>query len=134
MVLVTTPAQPASKARRMLLSDSVGGAEERRNGFSKRIPVKTTERSMGMTAPAACGVMLKHTPRPGGGQTASLGETKRSNRSCDLTWHEFGGKHLAANRGGPQGISRAEPSRHPFAHPRERAAGRRDRQSLQYHS
>src|SRR6266536_1706620 len=54
MVLVTTPAQPASKARRMLLSDSVGGAEERRKGFSKRIPVKSTERSMGMAN--SCGM------------------------------------------------------------------------------
>ena len=45
MVFVTTPPHPASKARRMLLSDSVGGAEESRNGFSKRRPVKTVERS-----------------------------------------------------------------------------------------
>src|SRR5690349_4803564 len=43
IVLVTTPPQPASKARRMLLSDSVGGAEERRNGFSNWIPVKVTD-------------------------------------------------------------------------------------------
>ena len=42
IVLVTTPPQPASKARRMLLSDSVGGAEDSRNGFAKRIPVKVT--------------------------------------------------------------------------------------------
>src|SRR5918992_3326557 len=42
IVLVTTPPHPASNARRMLLSDSVGGAEERRNGFSKRIPVNVT--------------------------------------------------------------------------------------------
>src|SRR3954471_20269273 len=40
MVFVTTPPQPASNARMMLLSDSVGGAEDRRNGFSKRRPVK----------------------------------------------------------------------------------------------
>ena len=33
IVLVTTPPQPASKARMMLLSDSVGGADESRNGF-----------------------------------------------------------------------------------------------------
>src|SRR5689334_16053043 len=43
MVLVTTPPQPASNARRMLLSDSVGGADERRNGFSNLSPVKTTD-------------------------------------------------------------------------------------------
>ena len=48
IVLVTTPPQPASNARRMLLSDSVGGAEESRNGFSKRIPVKVTDRSTAM--------------------------------------------------------------------------------------
>src|SRR5262249_13839379 len=46
MVLVTTPPQPASKARRMLLSDSVGGAELSRKGFSKRSPVNVTERSL----------------------------------------------------------------------------------------
>ena len=33
IVLVTTPPQPASNARMMLLSDSVGGADESRNGF-----------------------------------------------------------------------------------------------------
>src|SRR3990170_2050065 len=49
MVLVTTPAHPASNARRMLLSDSVGGAEERRKGFSKCIPVKLTDRFTDMS-------------------------------------------------------------------------------------
>ena len=51
MVLVTTPPQPASKARRMLLSDSVGGAEESRKGFSKRRPVNVVDRSMAMRPP-----------------------------------------------------------------------------------
>src|SRR5437016_2037176 len=45
IVLVTTPPQPASKALTMFASDSVGGAEESRNGFSKRMPVNWTERS-----------------------------------------------------------------------------------------
>src|SRR5688572_17484790 len=44
IVLVTTPPQPASKARRMLFSDSVGGADERRKGFSNGIPVNLTAR------------------------------------------------------------------------------------------
>ena len=44
IVFVTTPAHPASKARRMLLSDSVGGAEESRKGFSNSRPVKWTDR------------------------------------------------------------------------------------------
>ncbi len=48
MVLVTTPPQPASKARMMLLSDSVGGADDSRNGLSKRRPVKLTERLAAM--------------------------------------------------------------------------------------
>ena len=43
--MVTTPPQPASKARMMLLSDSVGGADASRNGFSNRMPVKTVDRS-----------------------------------------------------------------------------------------
>ena len=34
IVFVTTPPQPASKARMMFVSDSVGGADARRNGFS----------------------------------------------------------------------------------------------------
>ena len=42
MVLVTTPPHPASKARMMLLSDSVGGADDSRNGLSNEMPVKTT--------------------------------------------------------------------------------------------
>src|SRR5262249_20274368 len=46
IVFVTTPPHPASKARRMFDSDSVGGAEERRNGFSKRRPVKMVDRSV----------------------------------------------------------------------------------------
>src|SRR4051794_32146420 len=45
MVFVTTPPHPASKARRMFESDSVGGAEARRNGFGKRIPVNVVDRS-----------------------------------------------------------------------------------------
>src|SRR5690349_24921527 len=44
MVLVTTPPQPASNARMMLLSDSVGGADDSRNGFLKCSPVKVTAR------------------------------------------------------------------------------------------
>jgi hypothetical protein len=42
IVLVTTPPQPASNARMMLLSDSVGGADASRNGFSNRSPVNDT--------------------------------------------------------------------------------------------
>jgi hypothetical protein len=37
----------------MLLSDSVGGAEERRNGFSNLMPVKFVVRSA-MVAPVEC--------------------------------------------------------------------------------
>src|SRR5258708_8710148 len=44
IVLTTTPPHPASNARRMLFSDSVGGAEESRNGFSNLIPVNVTLR------------------------------------------------------------------------------------------
>ena len=51
IVFVTTPPQPASKARRMLLSDSVGGADDRRNGFSKRRPVNVVARSAPMATP-----------------------------------------------------------------------------------
>src|SRR5262245_20629576 len=51
IVLVTTPPQPASKARRILDSDSVGGAEESRNGLAKRIPVKVTDRSTAIIPP-----------------------------------------------------------------------------------
>src|SRR5919204_5870986 len=46
MVLVTTPPQPASNARRMFGSDSVGGADERRNGFLKRSPVNVVDKSI----------------------------------------------------------------------------------------
>src|SRR5438105_670785 len=45
MVLVTTPPQPASKARMMLASDSVGGADASMKGFSKRMPVNVVDRS-----------------------------------------------------------------------------------------
>src|SRR4029453_15315780 len=48
IVFVTTPPHPASKARRVFDSGSVGGADESRNGFSNRTPVKTVDRSMAM--------------------------------------------------------------------------------------
>src|SRR6187455_1564501 len=44
IVLVTTPPQPASNARMMLPSDSVGGADASRNGFSKSMPVNRVAR------------------------------------------------------------------------------------------
>src|SRR5262245_2972027 len=47
MVLVTTPPQPASNARMMLLSDSVGGADESRNGLGNLSPVNVTAMFMG---------------------------------------------------------------------------------------
>ena len=50
MVLVTTPPHPASNARTMLLSDSVGGADDSRNGFSNRKPVKVTASDEAMDA------------------------------------------------------------------------------------
>ena len=49
MVLVTTPPQPASNARMMLLSDSVGGADDSRNGFSNRSPVNVTASGLPMS-------------------------------------------------------------------------------------
>src|SRR5215831_14574968 len=45
IVFVTTPPQPASKARRMFDSDSVGGADDSRNGFRNRSPVNVVARS-----------------------------------------------------------------------------------------
>src|SRR5205814_8336520 len=48
IVFVTTPPQPASNARRMFDSDSVGGADDSRNGFAKRTPVNVVERSAAM--------------------------------------------------------------------------------------
>jgi hypothetical protein len=51
MVLTTTPPQPASKARMMFESDSVGGAEASRNGFSNSMPVNRVERVLFMDAP-----------------------------------------------------------------------------------
>src|SRR6478736_4074425 len=44
IVFVTTPPHPASNARMMLLSDSVGGADERRKGFSNASPVNETDK------------------------------------------------------------------------------------------
>src|SRR5258708_8405568 len=51
MVLVTTPPQPASNARMMLLSDSVGGADDRRNGLSNRRPVNVVLSCAGIGLP-----------------------------------------------------------------------------------
>jgi hypothetical protein len=45
MVFVTTPPQPASNARMMFASDSVGGADARRNGLTKSSPVNFVVRS-----------------------------------------------------------------------------------------
>src|SRR5262245_6240729 len=48
IAFVTTPPPPASNARRMFDSDSVGGADDSRKGFLKRRPVKAVERSGAM--------------------------------------------------------------------------------------
>src|SRR5881398_691589 len=45
IVFVTTPPHPTSNARRMLDSDSVGGADDSRNGFFRRTPVNVVDRS-----------------------------------------------------------------------------------------
>src|SRR3954468_5537824 len=55
IVFTTTPPQPASKARRMLASDSVGGADASRNGFSKSMPVKRVASVVFMGAPGSAG-------------------------------------------------------------------------------
>src|SRR5688572_28535036 len=55
IVFTTTPPQPASNARRMLFSDSVGGAEDSKNGFSNFTPVKTTAVSTAIGAPSRLG-------------------------------------------------------------------------------
>src|SRR5712691_4986776 len=51
IVFVTTPPQPASNARMMLLSDSVGGADDSRNGFSNRRPVNVVASCAAMGDP-----------------------------------------------------------------------------------
>src|SRR5262252_6464773 len=50
IVFVTTPPHPDSNARRMFDSDSVGGADESRNGFLKRTPVNVVDRSAAMVS------------------------------------------------------------------------------------
>src|SRR6185503_17442414 len=50
IVLVTTPPHPASKARRMFDSDSVGGADDNRNGFLNGMPVNVVDRSGAMNS------------------------------------------------------------------------------------
>src|SRR4029078_415481 len=50
IVLVTTPPHPASKARTMFDSDSVGGADDSRSGFWERTPANVVERSAGMVS------------------------------------------------------------------------------------
>src|SRR3982750_3522188 len=47
IVLVTTPPHPASNARRIFASDSVGGADDSRKGFLKRTPVNVVDRCAG---------------------------------------------------------------------------------------
>src|SRR5918994_3214304 len=56
IVFVTTPPQPASNAWSMFDSDSVGGADASMKGFSNRMPVNDTDRSMPICPPAPRGV------------------------------------------------------------------------------
>src|SRR6266511_3721299 len=63
IVFVTTPPHPASKARMMLLSDSVGGADDSRNGFWNRSPVKVTARSVSMALSLAETISLHYSAR-----------------------------------------------------------------------
>src|SRR4051812_21464436 len=51
IVFVTTPPHPASNARMMFVSDSVGGADASRNGFSNRRPVNETDKFVPMVNP-----------------------------------------------------------------------------------
>jgi hypothetical protein len=51
MVFTTTPPQPASKARMMFESDSVGGADASRKGFSNSMPVKRVASVVFMSVP-----------------------------------------------------------------------------------
>src|SRR5262245_7208437 len=53
IVLVTTPPQPASNARTMFDSDSVGGADDSRNGFWNLMPVNVVDRSVPMVLPGS---------------------------------------------------------------------------------
>src|SRR6476659_854530 len=54
IVFTTTPPQPASNARMMFESDSVGGADARRKGFSKGMPVKRVDKVAAIGAPGLC--------------------------------------------------------------------------------
>src|SRR5438477_8391174 len=59
IVFTTTPPQPASNARRMLFSDSVGGADEMRKGFSNLMPVNVTARfGIGWCSVTGCWFMV----------------------------------------------------------------------------
>src|SRR5215510_14608328 len=51
IVFVTTPPHPASNARMMFDSDSVGGADDNRNGLSRLTPVNVVLKSMLMMDP-----------------------------------------------------------------------------------
>src|SRR5687767_2053349 len=65
IVLTTTPPQPASKARMMFASDSVGGADASRNGFSKSMPVKRVESVVFMVvSPGSGGIITLFRPLP----------------------------------------------------------------------
>src|SRR6476646_2440304 len=57
IVFVTTPPQPASNARMMLLSDSVGGAEASRNGLSNVRPVNVTPSLAAMVKTSGKGLL-----------------------------------------------------------------------------
>src|SRR5258706_418322 len=64
IVLTTTPPQPASKARMMLESDSVGGAEASRNGFSNSMPVNPVESVVFIMTPGRRIIALFPPPSP----------------------------------------------------------------------
>src|SRR5260221_5684137 len=69
IVLVTTPPQPASNARMMFASDSVGGADDSRNGLSKRMPVNVVDRSaMGSSPCFGKGAIVTRSVQSGAGR------------------------------------------------------------------
>src|SRR5436853_6803664 len=59
IVFVTTPPHPDSNARRIFDSDSVGGADDSRNGFVNRTPVKVVDRSGAMVSPGVSGSLYR---------------------------------------------------------------------------
>src|SRR5262245_38036287 len=116
MVFVTTPPHTASNARMMLVSDSVGGAEASRNGFSNFRPVNVTASFAAMVKTSGKTPTIAHY-NGGPDHRTAAGEFHAS----ESYWRSHSGRRAAERSRGAH--RKDSTGRHRRAYPAHRRSG-----------